>query len=121
MQNAPRGPAYIVLLLACLVYVSAPPIATAQATWTLDPVLPGGGTLTGGATIEKFEVVVEMEDPLGVAPTLVFRVELPASATSFTVPAEALQAGMDAKVEVLAIGENGNKIAGEVDLGTINP
>ena len=51
MQYAPRGPAYIVLLLAWLVYVSAPPTAAAQATWTLDPVLTLGswdGEITFG-------------------------------------------------------------------------
>ncbi|MBI4564107.1 MAG: hypothetical protein HY716_05370 [Planctomycetes bacterium] len=88
--------------------------------WTLDPVLPGGGALVGGATIERFEVVVEQEDPLEVEPLFIFRVDVPAGATSFTVPAEALHAGRDAKVEVIAVGENGNKTAGEVELGTVN-
>ena len=51
MQYTPRGPAYIVALLACLAFVSAPSTATAQATWTLDPVLTLGswdGEITFG-------------------------------------------------------------------------
>ncbi len=89
--------------------------------WTLDPILPGGGALMGGADIEKLQVIVDQTDPLDVDPQLILSVDLPAGATEFTVPAGVLVAGREAKVEVLAIGENGNKTAAELGIGMVQP
>ena len=66
MQNAPRGRACTVVLLTCYVFVSAPTIANAQATWTLDPVLTLGswdgevtfGGITGIAVRPSGEILV---------------------------------------------------------------
>jgi hypothetical protein len=103
----------------------APGGASASGTllieWTLDPALPGGGVISGGAPILKFEVVVDQEDPDGIEPPLRLSVELPAAATEFTAPAGVLVEGMEAKVEVIAIGQNGNRTAGEVGLGEVLP
>jgi hypothetical protein len=67
------------------------------AAW--DPVAEGGGI-----DITGYRAIVEREDPLRV-----FSVDLPASATSVTIPREYLQPGTDYKVEVQAIEASGNQ------------
>lgn len=62
-----------------------------------------------GIDIIGYQVVVEREDPLRV-----FQVDLPATATSVTVPAEFLEPDTEHKVEVLAIEASGNQTITEV-------
>jgi hypothetical protein len=49
----------------------------------------------------------------------VFSVDLPASTTSVTVPAEFLEPGTQYKVEVLAIEASGNQTITEVEFMTM--
>jgi hypothetical protein len=58
----------------------------------------------GGIDITGYRAIVEHEDPLRV-----FSVDLPASATSVTIPREYLQPGTDYKIEVQAIEASGNQ------------
>jgi len=71
---------------------------------------PVTSTVTGSPTIEiiGYQVIVEQEEPLRV-----FSVDLPASATRVTVPAEFLQPGTPHKFEVLAIEVSGNQTISE--------
>ena len=73
-----------------------------------DPV-----TTPAGVTIVGYHVVVEREDP-----SRAFRVDMPATATSVTVPAEFMEAGTEYKVEVLSIEESGNQTITEVEFET---
>jgi hypothetical protein len=72
------------------------------ARWT--PV-----TTPAGIEIAGYRAIVTREDPLRV-----FSVDLPASATSVTVPAEFLEAGIEYKLEVQAIAANGNQTLTEI-------
>lgn len=64
---------------------------------------------TSGIKIVGYRAIVEREDPLRV-----FSVELPASTTSVTVPAEYLDQGTEYKLEVQAIEASGNQTTTEV-------
>jgi hypothetical protein len=64
----------------------------------------------GGIDIAGYRAIVEREDPLRV-----FSADLPASATSVTVPAEFLEPGTDYKLEVQAIEESGNQTLTELE------
>jgi hypothetical protein len=61
-------------------------------------------TEPAGITIAGYQVIVELPEPLRV-----FSVDLPASDSSVTVPAEFLDPGTDYKFEVLAIADNANQ------------
>jgi hypothetical protein len=65
---------------------------------------------TGGITIKGYRAIVEREHPLRV-----FNADLPASATSVTVPREYLEPGTDYKLEVQAIEASGNQTLTEVE------
>jgi hypothetical protein len=83
----------------------------------------GGSTVPAGAVLADWEpapeptginvvgyrAIVEREDPLRV-----FSVDLPASVTSVTVPAEFIEAGTEYKLEVQAIEASGNQTLTEV-------
>ena len=58
-----------------------------------------------GIQIVKYQVIVEREEPT----LLVFSVDLPATATSVTVPREFLESGTEYIFEVLAIEAGGNQ------------
>jgi Fibronectin type III domain len=73
------------------------------ATWKLVPE-------TGGVDIRGYRAIVEREDPLRV-----FSADLPASATSVTIPREYLEPGTDYKLEVQAIEASGNQTTTEVE------
>ena len=62
-------------------------------------------------TIEGYQVVVDSDDGSVI-------VELPADATSLTVPPEFLVLGTDYKFEVLAIEESGNQTITEAEFTT---
>ena len=64
----------------------------------------------GGIDITGYRAIVEREDPLRV-----FSADLPASATSVTVPREYLQPGTDYKIEVQAIEASGNQTLTELE------
>jgi Fibronectin type III domain len=64
----------------------------------------------GGVDIRGYRAIVEREDPLRV-----FSADLPASATSVTVPREYLEAGTDYKLELQAIEASGNQTLTEVE------
>ncbi len=66
-----------------------------------------------GVGIAGYQVIVELPDPLRV-----FSVDLPASDTSVTVPAEFLDPGTDYKFEVLAIADNANQTIHEGTFST---
>jgi hypothetical protein len=70
-------------------------------------------TQPAGITIAGYQVIVELPDPLRV-----FSVDLPASDTSVTVPAEFLDAGTDYKFEVLAVADNANQTIHEGTFST---
>jgi Fibronectin type III domain len=65
---------------------------------------------SGGVDIRGYRAIVEREDPLRV-----FSADLPASATSVTVPREYLEAGTDYKLELQAIEASGNQTLTEVE------
>ncbi len=73
------------------------------ASWK--PVAEGGGI-----DITGYRAIVEREDPLRV-----FSADLPASATSVTVPREYLEPGTDYKIEVQAIEASGNQTLTELE------
>jgi hypothetical protein len=73
------------------------------ATWK--PVAEGGGI-----DITGYRAIVEREDPLRV-----FNADLPASATSVTIPREYLEPGTDYKIEVQAIEASGNQTLTELE------
>ena len=60
--------------------------------------------------ITGYEVAVEREAP---EPLLVYRVDLPATATSLTVPAAFMSLGTEFKFEVLSREASGNQTAVE--------
>lgn len=66
-----------------------------------------------GIQIDGYQVIVELEEPLRI-----FSVDLPASVTAVTVPAEFLEPGTDYKFEVLAITESGNQTITESTFAT---
>ncbi len=70
-------------------------------------------TEPAGIKIAGYQVIVELPDPLRV-----FSVDLPASDTSVTVPAEFLEPGTDYKFEVLAIADNANQTIHEGTFST---
>ena len=57
-----------------------------------------------GIQIAGYQVIVELEAPLRI-----FSVDLPATVTAVTVPAEFLEAGKEYKFEVLVITKSGNQ------------
>jgi hypothetical protein len=63
----------------------------------------------GGVDVVGYRAIVEREDPLRV-----FSVDLPASATSVTVPSQFLQPGIEYKLEVQAIEASGNQTITEI-------
>jgi len=65
---------------------------------------------TGAIDIKGYRAIVEREQPLRV-----FNADLPASATSVTVPREYLQPHTDYKLEVQAIEASGNQTLTEVE------
>src|SRR5919106_1381956 len=62
-----------------------------------------------GINVVGYRAIVEREDPLRV-----FSVDLPASMTSVTVPAEFIEPGTEYKLEVQAIEASGNQTLTEV-------
>jgi hypothetical protein len=66
-----------------------------------------------GIDIVGFQVIVEREDEART-----FQVDLPATATSVTIPPEFLEANTGYKVEVLAIEASGNQTITEVSFQT---
>jgi Fibronectin type III domain len=70
-------------------------------------------TEPAGIEIAGYQVIVELEDPLRV-----FSVDLPASDTSVTVPAEFLEPGTDYKFEVLVVADNANQTIHEGTFST---
>jgi hypothetical protein len=97
-------------------------------TATLSHVFPAGPTIVApeeDATIPASEIVVAWEpviEPAGIEiagyevlvvqeePVLrTFSADLPATATTVTVPIEFVQPGIEYKVEVIAVEANGNK------------
>lgn len=75
----------------------------AVAIW--DPVAE-----TGGVEISGYRAIVEREDPLRV-----FQVDLPASATSVTIPPEYLESDTKYKLEVQSIERSGNQTISEIE------
>jgi len=71
------------------------------------------------SVIIGYQVVVE-KDQEG-EPELAFSVDMPATATSVTVPPEFLEPGKGYKVEVIAIETSGNKTITEVPFETAGP
>lgn len=67
-----------------------------------------------GSAIVGYEVVVSRE----AAPVRTFKVDLPSTATSVTVPAEYLEAEAEYKWEVLAIERSGNQTLSENEFET---
>jgi hypothetical protein len=65
---------------------------------------------TGKVKISGYRVIVEREDPLRV-----FQAELPASATSVTIPPEYLEPGPKYKIEVQSIDRSGNQTISELE------
>jgi hypothetical protein len=70
-------------------------------------------TEPAGIQIADYQVIVELPEPLRV-----FSVDLPASDTSVTVPAEFLEPGTDYKFEVIAIADNLNQTITEGTFST---
>jgi hypothetical protein len=66
------------------------------------------GAQPRGVDIAGYRVIVEREDPLRV-----FNADLPASATSVTVPAEFLEPGIEYLLEIQAIERSGNQTISE--------
>ena len=64
----------------------------------------------GGIDITGYRAIVEREDPLRV-----FSADLPASATSVTIPREYLEPGTDYQIEVQAIEASGNQTLTELE------
>ena len=62
-----------------------------------------------GINVVGYRAIVEREDPLRV-----FSVDLPASVTSVTVPAEFIESGTEYKLEVQAIEASGNQTLTEI-------
>jgi hypothetical protein len=79
------------------------PSSHAVASWNPVPE-------TEDINIVGYRAIVEREDPLRV-----FSVDLPASVTSVTIPAEFLQSGVDYKLEVQAIEASGNQTLTEIE------
>jgi hypothetical protein len=63
----------------------------------------------GGVDVVGYRAIVEREDPLRV-----FSVDLPASATSVTIPSQFLESGNEYKLEVQAIEASGNQTITEI-------
>src|SRR5215207_5076579 len=76
---------------------AAVPRDNAVASW--DPIAE-----SGGVEIVGYRAIVEREDPLRV-----FQVDLPASVSSVTIPAEYLGPGTKYKLEVQSIEKSGNQ------------
>jgi hypothetical protein len=66
-------------------------------------------TTPAGIDVVGYRAIVKREDPLRV-----FSADLPASATSVTVPAEFLEPGVEYKLEVQAIDAGGNQTLTEI-------
>jgi Fibronectin type III domain len=66
-----------------------------------------------GIGISGYQVIVELPEPLRI-----FSVDLPASDTSVTVPAEFLEPGTDYKFEVIAVADNHNQTITEGTFST---
>ena len=81
---------------------AAVPRDNAVASW--DPVAE-----SGGVEIVGYRAIVEREDPLRV-----FQVDLPASVSSVTIPAEYLGPGTKYKLEVQSIEKSGNQTTSEI-------
>jgi hypothetical protein len=82
---------------------STVPPGSVVASWSPPPE-PSGISIVG------YRAIVEREDPLRV-----FSVDLPASVTSVTVPAEFLESGTKYKLEVQAIEASGNQTLKEIE------
>jgi hypothetical protein len=81
------------------------------ATVAPDNVVASWGPVPqpAGVNIVGYRAIVEREDPLRV-----FSVDLPASATSVTIPSEFLEPGIEYKLEVQAIEASGNQTLTEI-------
>lgn len=66
-------------------------------------------TTPAGIDVVGYRAIVEREDPLRV-----FSADLPASATSVTIPSEFLESGTEYKLEVQAIEASGNQTLTEI-------
>jgi Fibronectin type III domain len=84
----------------------------AEATLPRDGVVAAWRPVAerNGVDITGYRAIVEREDPLRV-----FNADLPASATSVTIPREYLEPGTDYKLEVQAIEASGNQTLTEVE------
>ncbi|NNJ70274.1 MAG: fibronectin type III domain-containing protein [Kiritimatiellales bacterium] len=69
-----------------------------------------------GSIIEYYEVVVEKDEE--DERLAIYRVDMPADATSVRVPAEFLEPGKAYKVEIIAEETSGNRAASEVEFET---
>lgn len=74
---------------------------------------PPPAPLAGTPVIVGYQVIVEREDPLRE-----FSVDLPASASSVTVPPEFMEPGTEYEFEVLAIETSGNQTISEGEFET---
>lgn len=88
----------------------------AGATVPRDNVLASWNRVAerGGVDIVGYRAIVEREDPLRV-----FSVDLPASATSVTIPSQYLESGIEYKLEVQAIEASGNQTLTEISFRVI--
>ncbi|MGH2830841.1 MAG: hypothetical protein ACRDJM_10200 [Actinomycetota bacterium] len=92
-HNIPEGP-------ALLAPEEDGTVARTRAVVRWAPV-----TKPAGITMKGYQVIVTQEVPV----VRVFQAELPATATSLTIPAEFLISGVEYKVEVQAIETGGNQ------------
>jgi hypothetical protein len=80
-----------------------------------DPVTDASPGTNLPVTIVGYQVIVERVKP---QPLLIFSVNLPATVTQVTVPAEFIQANADYVFEVLAIEQSGNQTITESSFKT---
>jgi hypothetical protein len=97
-HDIPKGPTIVAPAEGSTV-----PVGAVVADW--DPL-----TESNGIDIVSYRAIVEREDPLRV-----FSVDLPASVTSVTVPAEFIESGTAYKLEVQAIERSGNQTLTEIE------
>ena len=100
-HDIPAGPSVIAP-------VEGVPVDPAAAAIEWAPV-----TEPTGIQIRGYQVIVELPEPARS-----FSVDLPATVTSVTVPAQFLQPGTEYKFEVLAVARNGNQTITEGTFST---
>lgn len=108
-HNIPAGP----LIVSPSEGATRSPTLPVVIDW--DPVTAAFPGTNLPVTIVGYQVIVERVKP---APLLVFSVNLPATVTRVTVPAEFIQANADYKFEVLAIEQSGNQTITESSFKT---